>query len=146
MLTGPRRQSFTVDADLDGAAARVVLRGEFDLTAASALAEMFALVLGKAPGDIVLHMGEVAFIDCACVRVIAEAAQALPGPGRLVVQNLSPVVRRLFHLTGLDTVATAGGSASLVPAPRAEVAIEAAPDRGGYCAGEEAVRVKPAGG
>ena len=124
MLTGPRRQSFTVEADLDGATARVVLRGEFDLTAASALEEMLALVLGKAPGDIVLYMGEVAFIDCACVRVIAQAAQALPGPGRLVAQNLTPVARRLFRLTGLDTVVTLDEPATLVPAPRAEASSE----------------------
>jgi anti-anti-sigma factor len=114
MLTGARTPSFTVEAALDGAAARVVLRGEFDLTAVSALEEMLALVLGKAPDDIVLQMGEVAFIDCACIRVIAQAAQALPGPGRLVVQNLSPVARRLFQLTGLDAVATVGEPATAV--------------------------------
>lgn len=142
MLTGSRRPSFAVEADPDGAATLVVLRGEFDLTAVSALEEMLALVLGKSPGDIVLHMGGVAFIDCACVRVIAQAAQALPGPGRLVVQSLSPVARRLFQLTGLDTMATVSEPATLALALCAEVS----PDQGGYCAEKEAMRAEPDGG
>ena len=117
MVTRARAPSFSVEADLNGAAARVVLRGELDLTAASALEEMLALVLGKAPRDVVLQMGGVAFIDCACARVIAQAAQTLPGPGRLVIQSPSPVVRRLFHLSGLDTVVPVGETACPEPAP-----------------------------
>jgi anti-anti-sigma factor len=104
VLTGSSGPAFTVEADLEGAAGQVVLRGEFDLTAASALEEMLALALGKASGDIVLQMGEVDFIDCACVRVITQAAQSLPRPRRLVVQSISPVARRLFQLTGLDAM------------------------------------------
>jgi anti-anti-sigma factor len=84
----------------------VVLGGEFDLTAAPALAEMLTLALCATPRDIVLQMGDVAFIDCACARVIAQTAQALPRPGQLIIQGLSPVARSLFHLTGLDSVAT----------------------------------------
>jgi anti-sigma B factor antagonist len=117
MVRRARAPSFSVEADLNGAAARVVLRGELDLTAAAALEEMLALVLAKAPRDIVLQMGRVAFIDCACARVIAEAARALPGPGRLVIQSPSPVVRRLFHLSGLDAVVPVGETACPQPVP-----------------------------
>jgi anti-anti-sigma regulatory factor len=91
-------------------------------------------------------MDEVTFMDCACVRVIAQAAQALPGPGRLVVQNLSPAVRRLFRLTGLDTVVTVGEPAILVLAPRADVANEAGLDRDGCPTEKEAMRVEADGG
>jgi anti-anti-sigma factor len=68
MVRRARAPSFSVEAELNGTAARVVLRGELDLTAAPALEEMLALVLAKAPRDIVLQMGRVAFIDCACAR------------------------------------------------------------------------------
>jgi anti-anti-sigma factor len=87
---------------LSGDVVHVVARGELDLTAARLLEEMLTLVTSKVPRDIVLHMSEVAFLDCGCARVIAEAARALPGPGRLVIGDSSPIVRRMFQLTGLD--------------------------------------------
>lgn len=92
----------TVQAGLSGTAVQVVLRGEFDCTTVAVLEGMLALVAGKSPRDVVLHMGEVAFLDGACARVIAQAARALPGPGRLAIHSPSPVVRRVFQLTGLD--------------------------------------------
>ena|ERR1700735_684808 len=118
MVTQAHTPSFTVEADLAGPVTRVVLRGELDLTAASALGELLALVLGKPPRDIVLETSGVTFIDCACARVIAQAAQALLGPGRLVIQSPSPVVRRMFHLTGLDAAIPMNELACPGPASR----------------------------
>jgi len=127
MVRRARAPSFSVEADLNGAAARVVVRGELDLTAAPALQEMLALVLARAPRGIVLQMGGVAFIDCACAEVIAQAAQALPGPGRLVIQSPSPVVRRLFHLSGLDAVVPVGETACPGPAPPQAISVSRKP-------------------
>jgi anti-sigma B factor antagonist len=118
MVKEAHTPSFTVEADLAGPATRVVLQGELDFPAASALEGMLALVLGKPPRDIVLEMGGVTFIDCACARVIAQAAQALLGPGRLVIQSPKPAVRRLFHLTGLDAAIPMNEPAC--PAPAAD--------------------------
>jgi anti-anti-sigma factor len=117
MVTEAHTPSFAAEADLADTASCVVLRGDLDLTATSALEEMLALVLDKPPRDIVLEMGGVTFIDCACARVIAWAAQALLGPGRLVIQSPSPAVRRLFHLSGLDAAIPMNEPACPQPLP-----------------------------
>lgn len=46
-------------------------------------------------------MREVEFIDCACARVIVQAARTWPGSGPAVIRDASPIVRRVFQLTGL---------------------------------------------
>jgi anti-anti-sigma factor len=78
------------------------MRGELDFTVTQRLEEMFALVLGRHPRDVVLDMAEVTFVDCASARVIAAAAEALPGPGQLIIRPSSAAVRRLFEIVGLD--------------------------------------------
>jgi len=97
--------------------AHVMLRGEFDLTTAQVLKEMLDLVTSQAPRDIVLHMSGVTFLNCGCARVIVQAARVLPGPGQLTIGDCSPIVRRLFQVTGLDAAVPVAGPAGRPASP-----------------------------
>ncbi|MEV0232528.1 STAS domain-containing protein [Nonomuraea sp. NPDC050786] len=52
--------------------------------------------------DIRLDLGELAFIDVSGLRVIVAAAARLSPPRRLILDPISPAVRRLLALTGWD--------------------------------------------
>jgi anti-anti-sigma factor len=118
MSAGPHPFTFVLPADLTSPTAGVVLCGDLDFSATPSLTELLTLVLGKQPRDIVLYMDAVTFLDCAAAQAIAAAAQALPGPGRLTIHRPGPLVRRLLHLTGLDTVIAIGEPAIPPVVPR----------------------------
>ncbi|MEV4112244.1 STAS domain-containing protein [Nonomuraea sp. NPDC049695] len=53
-------------------------------------------------GDIRMDLGELAFIDVSGLRVIVAAAARLSPPRRLILDPISPAVRRLLAVTGWD--------------------------------------------
>ncbi|HEY1919812.1 MAG TPA: STAS domain-containing protein [Streptosporangiaceae bacterium] len=104
-------------AAVPGADAEITIRGELDLTAAAALEQALERLRGTTSGGLVLQLGTVAFIDCACARVIARAASTWPGPGRVVLRDPSPAVRRVFQLTGLAAAVQLDPAGPPLPAP-----------------------------
>ena len=92
-----------------GRTATLVLTGELDLMAVPALSGQLTSVLRTHPGQLVLDLAGVTFIDCAVARLIAQAGQCLAaagqGSGRTggkpVLTGCAPAVCRLFDLTGL---------------------------------------------
>jgi anti-anti-sigma factor len=80
----------------------VVISGELDLLTASSLGQELARILGKRPQQLIFHMGEVAFIDCAAARLIVGTGRALPAGRRPIIRSPSAPVRRILGLTGLD--------------------------------------------
>ena len=98
MLAKPR---FALQMAPSGADAQVIIRGELDVAVAADLGQALASLRDGADGGLILHMGEVEFIDCACARVIAQAARTWPGSGPAVIRDPSPIVRRVFQLTRL---------------------------------------------
>jgi anti-anti-sigma factor len=97
----PAKPWFALQMAPSGPDTQVIIRGELDFAAAADLGQTLASLRDGADGGLVLHMGEVEFIDCACARVIAQAARAWPGSGPAVIRDPSPVVRRIFQLTRL---------------------------------------------
>lgn len=91
---------FVLTAGFAGGAAQVAVSGDLDVTTISTLDDMLSVALDRQPSRIVVDLGDVRYLDCAAARVIAQAAEALPGH-RLIILNPVPMVRRLLELTDL---------------------------------------------
>ncbi len=80
----------------------LVVSGEID----SSTADMLTGFLIPTPGDsgeLAVDMAEVAFIDSSGLRVLIQAhQQAEQSQRRLVIINPSPIVSRLFDVSGLN--------------------------------------------
>jgi anti-anti-sigma factor len=74
-----------------------VLTGELDLHTVGSLLELVPPPSGE---DLILDMGEVAFIDSSGVRALFRVAEELR-PGHLRIRNLSPHVRSVLELRGI---------------------------------------------
>ena len=92
----------SVRPELAAGTATVVISGELDLLAAPSLAAHLEQILSGRPQRLVLDLARVTFIDCAAARVIAGTEGSLPRGQRPVIRRPSPLVRRVFELTGLD--------------------------------------------
>jgi anti-anti-sigma factor len=99
---GPPRLGFTVTNDRG--AITVVLGGDLDIGNRHWLAQHLAQAMGQRPRRLVVDMAEVGFADCASMRLIVHTGQSLPDGSRPVICRPRPVVRRVLHVTGLDTL------------------------------------------
>ena len=80
----------------------VVISGELDLVTASPLRQELARIVDERPQQLVFHMDQVGFIDCAAARLIASTGRHLPAGRRPVIRCPTTAVRRVLKLTGLD--------------------------------------------
>lgn len=81
---------------------RLTVRGDLDMESAPALQTAIADNAGPGTTLLVLDLREVEFVDSSAIRVILRAANEFgERGGRLVIDGLSPAVRRVFEVTGL---------------------------------------------
>jgi anti-anti-sigma factor len=99
---GPRTGRVTIEMEADPGTITIFVRGELDLVTMPFLAEQLTLVSRDKPGRLVFDLTRTEFMDCGSARLIAEAAQWLPGGRRPVIRRPGPGVRRILELTGLD--------------------------------------------
>lgn len=93
-FAGNRTPFFVIPFD-DGRGARLV--GELDLsTVRVLLAALETLPFG------VLDLAELSFMDARGLHALEQHAGRLNGSAPLVLENVSPPIRRLFELTGAD--------------------------------------------
>jgi anti-anti-sigma factor len=86
----------------EGTRTVVVLRGEWDLSTRSVLADVLSRVIASGTGDVVIDLAEAEFIDTATVRAFVDAQHLLDGHGRrLSFVSPSSLARRLLDLFGL---------------------------------------------
>ena len=78
----------------------VHLAGEIDLAEVAALRSRLAAAAESSPGGVVVDLADVAFLSCAALGPLLEAQRNLGG--RLWLHRISPPVRLLLRLTGLD--------------------------------------------
>lgn len=78
-----------------------VVSGELDLATAPVFEQ--ALTSEEDPGDLRLDCSGLAFMDSQGVRSLLVAAGARPAGGRLVLQHLTPEVRRIADLVQLGS-------------------------------------------
>jgi anti-anti-sigma factor len=83
----------------------VALRGEYDSSMVSALADLLASAMAASNGDVVVDLAGVRFMDSATVRVFEHAADFLANRSRrLVLPSPSPFTRRLLELCGASAL------------------------------------------
>ncbi|MEV1168204.1 STAS domain-containing protein [Nonomuraea sp. NPDC049784] len=78
--------------------------GEIDYGNHRLLAGALQRAIREGGDEIHLDLGELAFIDVAGLRVIVTAAARLSPPRRLILDPISPVVRRLLAVTGWERI------------------------------------------
>ena len=84
----------------------VALDGELDLATAPAVERALRdLIEDQGHLDVVLHLGEVSFIDSIGVRTVLDARGSLcKRNGRFTIAEPSAAVRRVLTILGLDAV------------------------------------------
>ena len=96
------------DADLRvrrlGPSAGIGLSGEIDLSTVDLLRGSLAREVARG-GRVVLDLREVTFMDSTGLKAIVQASRQLEGRGTLEILP-SPVVRKLFDLTGMGQAPT----------------------------------------
>lgn len=91
-----------IDAQQDGGATVLVLRGELDPHTAPLLRDHIDRAFAVDRSDLVLDLAGLTFIDSSGLRVIIGAhKEANEGGGRLVLRSPSQTARRLLDITGL---------------------------------------------
>ena len=108
----------SIDVTHSEGARLVAVAGDVDLATVPELAEE----LGRTERcDVIVDLASVTFIDSSGLRCLVEAHKRLHGDGdRLTVRGASPLVRRIFEITGLDqlfVVEDSGGGRNAVSAP-----------------------------
>lgn len=90
---------------LHARAAVVSLTGELDAHTASRLRSLLAEQLLAGPGNLVIDLSELAFIDSAGLAALISADKGTRRAGmRLVLAAPRPPVRKVLSLTGIDAV------------------------------------------
>ena len=81
----------------------LVLRGEYDAANAQALWEDVAQTIDADDADLVLHLGDVTFLDASTLTVFIKAKTLLDREGRCFsLCTLSPAANRIIEICGLQ--------------------------------------------
>ncbi|MFI6877760.1 STAS domain-containing protein [Streptomyces sp. NPDC050400] len=89
----------------------VTLTGDLDYETAPRLLESVAALDAPAGTTVTLDLSGVGFFDSGGINALLRARTSLRNrDADLTVRRLSPVVERIFRITGLDTVLTPGTS------------------------------------
>jgi anti-sigma B factor antagonist len=90
-------QLVQVEISDDGSAA---LRGELDLLAYDQVSAELA-PLFEAPGDVVIDVSGLSFVDSSGIRLFVRLQRALGDRGRLSLRGATPHVAGVFEVAGL---------------------------------------------
>jgi anti-anti-sigma factor len=77
--------------------------GELDLSNRDAFADVLAAVVRAGPGDVVVDMTDVSFIDLDGIAVLVQVAEHHPERS-VVLVSPNPMVQRVLVLTGWDAL------------------------------------------
>jgi anti-anti-sigma factor len=86
--------------EVDDSGRTLRLRGELDMVTSGTLAERLGPVC-RTPGDVVLLIEEVTFVDSQGVRAFLQAAKDIP-EGRLVLRRPTAEVRKLLEIVRIE--------------------------------------------
>jgi anti-sigma B factor antagonist len=96
--------TLTVGDAWDGRVAIVTVQGEIDFTTAGTLRECLDRVISEEPERLIIDLGQVAFLDCSAVHAFVWARHTLAGPGRVSLRSPGHEARRVFEVTGLNSL------------------------------------------
>jgi anti-sigma B factor antagonist len=101
-----------VEAGRHGVICVLTVTGELDLFTVANLAESAAAALSVPAERFVLDLSRLRFIDCGGARALVTVTRAVPAGCPVIVRSMSPAVRRVMDLMGvnLELRAMASGS------------------------------------
>ena len=82
--------ALTVHDEWNGQAVTLVIQGDIDITTVSILRNCLDHVLARNPGQLIIDLAAVTFLDCAAVRAFADTQHALPPAARWSCARRSP--------------------------------------------------------
>lgn len=80
----------------------LAIDGDLDGFTVGQLAEDVARAMDKVPGQVVVELSGLQFIDCSGARALAAVIGTIPAWQLTEVQGCTPLVRRVLELLGLD--------------------------------------------
>lgn len=80
----------------------LLLGGELDLSNANDFLSVAKEHVPSGPGDLVVDLAAVSFMDSTGLSVLVQLARLLDGKGRLILRAPGKAVSRLFELTGVN--------------------------------------------
>jgi anti-anti-sigma factor len=102
MAAGGGGPHFRATLQHDGATAKLRLEGELDIAAKDELMSRFSEALGARPGEVVVDLGPLSFIDSTGLGVILGIWKRAEKEGfGLTILPGPPDVQRTFEITGL---------------------------------------------
>lgn len=96
--------ALTVRDEWDGDGATVTVRGEIDMTTVGVLRECLGQVVRRSPERLIIDLAAVGFLDTSAVHAFLDAKHALPRESSVVLRSPQRQARRVFELTGVDSV------------------------------------------
>jgi anti-sigma B factor antagonist len=97
--------AFTIDETAREGTVELALGGDLDMSATFALEPVLDRVLADGPGELVLDLGEVDFVDSSGLGLlIATHERSGRAEVEMAITGAGPEIQRLFHVAGLDGV------------------------------------------
>ena len=97
--------SFTIDERNRGDGAELALSGDLDMSATFVLEPILDRVLAGAPGELVLDLAEVPFVDSSGLGLLIATHERADRAGvDMAIAGAGPEIQRVFHIAGLDGV------------------------------------------
>ncbi len=93
-------QELSLWVDTDARPIRVLASGDLDLDGGDRIEALVAELVGRGQ-DVVLDLSAVTFLDSSGLGALIALSQ---GEGRVVVEDASPAVLRVFEMTGTTDV------------------------------------------
>lgn len=97
--------NFSIDENAQGDAVELGLSGDLDMSATFALEPVLDRVLAEHPGELVLDLGAVPFVDSSGLGLlIATHERAARAGVDMAITGAAPEIQRVFRIAGLDGV------------------------------------------
>ena len=97
--------AFTIDERTRGDGSELALSGDLDMSATFVLEPILDRVLAGAPGELVLDLAEVPFVDSSGLGLLIATHERANRAGvDMAIAGAGPEIQRVFHIAGLDGV------------------------------------------
>ena len=99
-----------VTHELTDGVAVVGVRGDLTFDEADSLVGTVSTLIERGAGDVILDMSQLAFIDSRGLSALLEMNRRIETlSGRMIVAGLSPTLRRVVHVTRLESALEQAG-------------------------------------
>jgi anti-anti-sigma factor len=104
MLISVQAPALTISEHWDAGVAIATVRGEIDVSTVGTFWHHLGNLTRKNPRRLVIDLAGVSFIDSTGLGGFVRIRKALPPECPVVIRSPQHRVRRLFRITGLDSV------------------------------------------